>query len=627
MLVVSGTTSGHMYGFDISHDTNTLVFNSDIANMDGATTEWVVAHPSQPVFYVVVNLPGELRGQIFAYRVTQLPSAEWSLTKISAVSSAGRGPCYMELSRDNWLLVANYREGNAAAIRVEADGRLAADGAAAVTDAPAGAAAFPTPGFQDQSYAHCVRRDPYTGRYVMLVDAGLNQLRHYRFERESHTAQLTAIGRTNTSLWRPRHFAWHPTRPVAFVVHELESIVSCWDFDITTGLVDPRPRQHAPTMLPRFFTGYNLPAEVAVNAAGTLVFVTNRGADSIATFSVDEDTLLTPIAFTDAGGRSPRHVALLSAANASGHADATSLALVSNEGTSSIATFQLRGRDGRALELLHNVTNVSGVACTAVLRAATASRPAAAPPTPLCTGRSSNLSAADCASWRAFAEDRTYSAWLRSSCKEGSSALAWRDDPCSCTFRSKTFGDESVRCGEVASPRGGAGLPGPPTHRIRVLRMDGQRMPTRPGIPAALFGLSGLTELSISANQLEGTIPSDVARRLPSLARLGLGTNQMSGSIPSGLGGIATLYRLGLDNNRFSGTVPTELASLTALKLFTLDHNRLSGVLPPLPFRQYRECCRLYHLSFDCPLPRDANTTCTGGELCGPYPPPSCVPS
>ena len=667
MLVVAGTSGGRIHGFGVGADLGSPlvpVFVHTVSSAPNSTTEWTLAHPTAPILYVVDNPADPALGRIIAYRVSRSQSwsgsQSWSLSTVSAVSSAGRGPCFMALDNltdPQWLLVANYRQGTGAAIRVNPDGSLAPT-VASTTDAPPGHAPFPTPGFQDQSYAHCFRIDPYTRRYALLVDAGLNQLRHYSFNRTS--GELRTIGATNTSVWRPRHFEWHPALPIAYVVHELSSIISAWAFDTATGLVSEQPLQHAPTRAPTFFTGFNLPAEIAISADATRLLVTNRGADTVAAYSISGDGnlaadsisaerggLLTPLGFADAGGGSPRHLAWLPRANSTRGAKSAAddgpgdVGLLSNEATSSISTFRVDG--GGHLRLLANTSGVPLVACTAIVRVPLEppSQPwrglAASVRPPQCSGLSANLSTDDCASWRTFALNPAYSTWLQAKCVSASaSPVAWRDDPCSCVFRSESYGESQVGCTRSAAATDDASSNASSNAsskgsrqgvlRVTELKLNAQALPAAGGVPKALLGLRALSELSLASNGLQGTIPAALYSWLPSLRRLGLGANRLSGTIPTNLARLTSLDRLGLDHNQLAGIVPSELGVLGALKLLTVDSNpHLRGRLPPLPFEQYTECCRLFNVSFECPLPGGANSSCIGGNLCGGYPAPACV--
>src|SRR5437667_63365 len=85
----------------------------------------------------------------------------------------------------------------------------------------------------------------------------------------------------------PRHLAFHPTLPLVFVANELDSTVATLRFDSTRGALSPLDAR--PTV-PAGWTGRNYPADIHVAASGRTLYVSNRGHNSIAVFSVAETT-------------------------------------------------------------------------------------------------------------------------------------------------------------------------------------------------------------------------------------------------------------------------------------------------------------------------------------------------
>ena len=99
-------------------------------------------------------------------------------------------------------------------------------------------------------------------------------------------------------------------------------------------------------------------------------------------------------------------------------------------------------------------------------------------------------------------------------------------------------------------------------------------------IPSELENLSSLTLLNLENNQLSGTIPS-VLTNLANLVQLALGENQLSGPVPPELGILTNLQSLHLGYNQLTGTIPPELGNLSELQTLHLWENQLSGAIPP----------------------------------------------
>ena len=98
-------------------------------------------------------------------------------------------------------------------------------------------------------------------------------------------------------------------------------------------------------------------------------------------------------------------------------------------------------------------------------------------------------------------------------------------------------------------------------------------------IPAELGGLTNLQQLLLNANALTGTIPAELGS-LTNLQWLYLLGNQLSGAIPAALGGLTNLQQLLLNGNALTGTIPAALGSLTNLQWLYLNDNALTGTIP-----------------------------------------------
>jgi len=85
----------------------------------------------------------------------------------------------------------------------------------------------------------------------------------------------------------PRHIAFHPTLPLVFVANELDSTVATLRFDAERGALSP---QDAISTVAAGWTGTNYPADIHVASTGRTLYVSNRGHNSIAVFSVAEST-------------------------------------------------------------------------------------------------------------------------------------------------------------------------------------------------------------------------------------------------------------------------------------------------------------------------------------------------
>jgi 6-phosphogluconolactonase len=92
------------------------------------------------------------------------------------------------------------------------------------------------------------------------------------------------------------------------VVNELASTVSAFAYLSGPGTL---VGTQTVSTLPKDFAGKSTAAEIAVDARGRFLYVSNRGDDSIMVFSVHpENGNLTAVERVPSGGRTPRHFAI-----------------------------------------------------------------------------------------------------------------------------------------------------------------------------------------------------------------------------------------------------------------------------------------------------------------------------
>jgi 6-phosphogluconolactonase len=156
------------------------------------------------------------------------------------------------------------------------------------------------------AHPHYVSFDP-SGRFLVAPDRGVDRIQIYRLD--AATGKLAAAGYAPTRPGAgPRHLAFHPTRPWAYVCDELDSTVTAYAWDSEHG--ELKPFQVIPA-LPETFVGKNSPAEIQAAPSGRFIYVSNRGHDSIVTFGVDPATgRLAPLDWEPTRGHTPRFFGL-----------------------------------------------------------------------------------------------------------------------------------------------------------------------------------------------------------------------------------------------------------------------------------------------------------------------------
>ena len=118
----------------------------------------------------------------------------------------------------------------------------------------------------------------------------------YRFRFDETTGRLTPCvpSKLDTPTGHgPRHFAHHPSLDIVYATAEQTSHVTVYRLNPADGTLEPI--QSLSNLPDEGFDGVNSTATVRVHPSGEAVYVSNRGHDSIAAFTVDPSIgLLTP---------------------------------------------------------------------------------------------------------------------------------------------------------------------------------------------------------------------------------------------------------------------------------------------------------------------------------------------
>jgi 6-phosphogluconolactonase len=245
----------------------------------GASPSFLAMHPNGRALYAVNELE---QGAVVAFAIERATGA---LTRLNEQPSEGGAPCYVSVDRSGRaLLVANYAGGSVALLPIGANGAL---GPAASVVRHTGTG--PNAERQEAPHAHCILPDP-ANRFALAADLGADRVFVYRLGPDGNSLRHVdggdAVMRPGAG---PRHIAYHPALPLVFVANELDSTVATLRFDAARGALAP---QSTVSTVPAGWTGggTNYPADIHVAASGRTVYVSNRGHNSIAVFSVAHST-------------------------------------------------------------------------------------------------------------------------------------------------------------------------------------------------------------------------------------------------------------------------------------------------------------------------------------------------
>jgi 6-phosphogluconolactonase (cycloisomerase 2 family) len=265
------------------------------------------------------------------------------LNKAATGGSNGVHPAIDPSGR--FIIVANYASGSVAVLAIGEDGALRDQHQLVPLPGEPG----PHKVEQQSSHPHEIVFDP-SGRFVLVPDKGLDRVFIFRFDRDAGKLTPTEQGAVRTRPGAgPRHLAFHPKLPIAWVLNELDSTVTTYRWDGERGALTPI---QVTTTLPTDFTGANTTAEIAVAPDGRFIYCSNRGHDSVTTFAVDNAGLLATVGWDATQGRGPRYIGLDPAGR---------FLQAANELGDTVVTFRVDAASGRLTPTGQVIRNASPV--------------------------------------------------------------------------------------------------------------------------------------------------------------------------------------------------------------------------------------------------------------------------
>jgi 6-phosphogluconolactonase len=306
---VPGGDDGGISVFAVSADGTELELLSQVRQP--AEAGYLVYVPSTGTLYAVDERKTDGRGPVqppAAVHAFRVGHRDGSLTWLNALPAPGPRPTFIDVDAATGVLVtANHGDfDHVERVRQSSDGQwtteyvyddstvllydLAPDGRlAGLRDVQVRAGhgldpnGSPQAGGHGQAsaHAHCAVIDP-SGRYVLVGDKGTDQILVFRLGEQLELATVLDFAQQTG----PRHIAFDPVSGLAYASCEFSSELVSLGFDPAAGklrLLDRKPTVAAD------YHGGNEPADVRVHPDGGLVYVNNRGEDSVAWFRAGPD--------------------------------------------------------------------------------------------------------------------------------------------------------------------------------------------------------------------------------------------------------------------------------------------------------------------------------------------------
>ncbi len=219
------------------------------------------------------------------------------LEQLNSELTDGAPPCHVSVDSENRLVVsANYHTTLVEAFLTNEDGSVQAPKSVAHE----GSGPHER---QEKPHLHFAGFTP-DEKFVVVVDLGSDTITTY----QPNGDELEEVSVLKVKAGSgPRHLAFHPTAPYAYVMTELSNEVIVLKFDAQAGTFEEV--QYIST-IPEDFTENNQGSAIHLSSDGKFVYVGNRGHDSIAVFRVAEDYTVELVEWTHTEGNWPRDFVL-----------------------------------------------------------------------------------------------------------------------------------------------------------------------------------------------------------------------------------------------------------------------------------------------------------------------------
>ncbi len=305
---------------------------------DGSLTPFQIVPASNPSFLALSPSLSHLYsvneddpGHVSAYSINP---ANGSLTFINSQPANGSFTTHVSVHPSGlYVMAANYGSGNFPVFPVVAGGGLdpMSDKFQSV-----GNGTGPNPARQEGPHAHQILTD-LDAKHVFGVDLGADKVNALDLDLATGTFSPNEVPFAPVASGSgSRHMAFHPDRKHAYVLDELVSSITVFNFEPERGAFIWA--QTIPT-LPKGFNGTNTTAEIRIHPSGRFLYNTNRGHNSVTMYEIDQGTgMLDVIGWESTRGEWPRGMNI----DPSG-----TFLYAANQNTDSIAVFRIQPSNGK----------------------------------------------------------------------------------------------------------------------------------------------------------------------------------------------------------------------------------------------------------------------------------------
>ncbi|WP_422858348.1 lactonase family protein [Flagellimonas sp. S174] len=250
------------------------------------------------------------------------------LKALNSMGTGGAHPCHVAFSQEGQIAVSNYTGGNLSVFDLETDGSL---GKKQLIDHKV----------LDTTKASHIHKAHFNEDGLFTSDLGLDGIKRYMKKEDSwQSAHQASIDLPEGA--GPRHFVFNTDRSFLYAINELNATITVFKRDDEGSY---NPIQTEDTLAPDWEGGKSC-ADIHLSPDGRFLYGSNRGENTIVTFSVDGNTgKIGLVARESVRGDWPRNFTIDPSGN---------FLLVANERSNNISVFKRNVENG-TLEFLNEI--------------------------------------------------------------------------------------------------------------------------------------------------------------------------------------------------------------------------------------------------------------------------------
>lgn len=319
-------------------DTGVFLFSFDTVSGNLVKKAWanqlvnpsfLTVHASSKVVYACTDTKLPSKGSLTGL---ELPKGTNQFIVLGKQGSEGENPVFVS-SAEQWVFVANYNEGNIAAMEIRSDFTL---NSCSQKIQLQGKSVHPKR--QEKAHPHAIYFSR-NNKYALVPDLGSDLIRV--FEVNLHSSQplkeRSDLNHISPSGSGPRHMVFHPNGKWLYGIEELSGTVTFFSFK--RGRLKPIQRLSTYSSILNEYSG----ADIHCTPDGKFLYCSNRIENSLAIFKIDTRRGdLSLVGHQKTNGEVPRNFTI--------HPSGKFL-IVANQGSNSLVVFKLNPQTGKLIQV------------------------------------------------------------------------------------------------------------------------------------------------------------------------------------------------------------------------------------------------------------------------------------